>query len=411
MADKIGYVVHTFPRLTLTFVLREILALEQLGAEIVVFSLKEPYDTVTHPEFQQMSAPIVYLPEERWSLKNIAASLFRLCRFFKYPHRLFGIISFLIKNLDKKLWGDFLAASWLTSQLDALGVRHLHAHAATSETAIAMFAAILTGKTFSFTAHASDIFPRQDYLPKKLDTASFVVAISEYNRRFLMSIYGNETIGRKIHVVHCGVPLALVDNTKHHLQQSPAKKFTILTVARLVEQKGHHILIEALSILRKRGHEFCWIVVGSGPRQAVLKEMIKVNGLSAYVDFKEDQDSDTIFNLLQTADVFVLPCIRTKKNLMDGIPVALMEAMSAGTPVVSTFISGIPELVEDGISGFLVHPNNPAALADSLDRIMRNPILLEQVRNPAQIKVKESFVAEVNASKLYQLFLNQLHGN
>jgi glycosyltransferase involved in cell wall biosynthesis len=331
-------------------------------------------------------------------------TLFQVALFFIHPSRFVKIVPFLLKNRDKQLWYDFWMAVWVARQLPALGVDHLHAHAATSEAAVAMFAAILSGKSFSFTAHASDIFPRQEYLVKKLDEANFVAAISEYNRRYLMSHYGDESVGEKIHVVHCGVDLAQMAMNGHRPLTS-ARKFTILSIARLVEQKGHHVLIEALAMLKARGIDFTWVVVGSGPRQAILEELVKAKGLLAWVEFKGDQDSDKVMALLHQADLFVLPCLRTKNNMMDGIPVALMEAMAVGTPVVSTQLSGIPELIEDRVSGFLAPPDDAAALADILAGIIKTPGLLEPVKREARKRVERDFAADRNAGMIYRLFM------
>ena len=374
--------------------------------QIVVFSLKQPesVETQKHPEYHQMLAPVVYVPKWKFTFKNIAASLLQLTRFIKYPHHLMNVFMFLAQNKEKKLWYEFLTSIWLATHLKSLGVAHLHAHAATAETTVAMFAAILTNKTFSFTAHASDIFPVQEYLNKKLDAASFVIAISQYNRRFLMDYCDDETDAKKIYVTHPGINLKRLAPFKSNSSPVSNKVFTIITVARLVEQKGHHILLEALAILHNWGYKFMWIVVGSGPIRPQLEEMTQAKQLTEFVDFKGDQQTDEVLKLLQTSDVFVLPCIRTKNNMMDGLPSALIEAMAMGVPVVSTRISGIPELVQNGLTGFLVPPNDSTELAKTLKYLMENREVLNKVRIPAREQVEKNFPDERNADIVHRLF-------
>lgn len=402
MDKKIGYVVHTFPRLTLTFVLREILALEAMGVEVVVFSLRQPANqTVIHPEFRRMAAPIICVPKWNQSLKTVLMTGLSLIPFCRYPGRLVQAFSFIARSRNKAVLYDFFRSIWMARQMHILGVNHLHAHAATFETMVAMFTALLSGRSYSFTAHASDIFPQQEFLSKKLDEASFAVAISEYNRKFLMDHYGHTRIGDKIHVVHCGVELnSYLPRTK----ASPSDKFIIITVARLAEQKGHHILLKALSVLKEDGYDFCWLVVGHGPRLDVLETGIHSEGLNDYVNFVGDQSTETVQALLQQADLFVLPCIKTVNDMMDGIPVALMEAMALGVPVVSTHLSGIPELIENEVTGFLVPEKDVAALTQVIERIMNNQVDLDAVRMAARRKIEESFTAETNAALLNRLF-------
>jgi colanic acid/amylovoran biosynthesis glycosyltransferase len=401
----VGYIVHSFPRVSLTFILREILALEKRGLEIVVFSLSRPDEnTIVHPEFQQMKAPIIYVPKWRRSPKNIGRSFVNIARFVNSPRRLWRVLSYLLQNRHKKLWYDFLNALWLATQLPALGVTHLHAHAATSEAAVAMFAAMLTGRTFSFTAHASDIFPVQEYLHKKLDEAKFVVAISEYNRNYLTSYYGHPAIAEKIYVVHCGIALDTLATKGRH-QQSDAGRFRLITVGRLVEQKGHHILVDALAKLRNRGFDFQWIVVGEGPRRLILEQQIESKQLQSFVEFTGAQPTTAVTDLLLTADIFILPCIRTSKNMMDGIPVSLMEAMALGIPAVSTAISGIPELIEDQVSGYLVAPDDSDQLAGILVQLMSSPEMLDQVRLPARTRIEQQFSMTTTSAALVDLFL------
>lgn len=405
MAKRIGYIVHTFPRLTLTFVLREILALEKMGLEVVVFSLGRPYDTTEHSEFQQMLAPIVYVPGWKRSPKTVISLGLKIFRLIKYPRRFLHSIPFLVKHGSKKLWYDFFRAEWVATRAQELHVSHFHAHSAATEASIAMFAAIISGKPYSFTAHASDIFPRQEYIPKKLDEATFVVAISEYNRNFLISLHPDKTISSKIYVVHCGVDLERIPNPLSLPQPTP-ENFTLITTARLVEYKGHHILVDALSILKSYGYQFSWIIVGSGPQRDIVEEMINVNELTKLVHFKGDQSSDAVIDLLKQSHLFVLPCVKTKDNRMDGIPVALMEAMAIGVPVISTTISGIPELIEHNVSGLLVPPEDAKALAEVLEQVIKDPTQLQRFRNPARKKIEEEFSVDKNAEILYQLFLN-----
>jgi glycosyltransferase involved in cell wall biosynthesis len=280
------------------------------------------------------------------------------------------------------------------------GVRHVHAHFATHSALAAWAIGRLTGIPYSFTAHADDIFVPRPMLEDKAREASFVVTISEFNRRYLLRELGDAARSR-IRVVHCGVDAEAFAPLPPASADAP---FTILCVARLEEKKGQHHLIEACRRLDEKGVALrCWLV-GEGAERDRLTRLRDAAGLGGRVELLGALSRDRIRRLMADAHVFALPSVVAGGGRADGIPVALMEAMAMQRPVVSTRTSGIPELVEDGVSGLLVGPGDAQALADALDRLRTDPGRAAELARAARLAVCERFDLHRNAAQLQQLF-------
>jgi colanic acid/amylovoran biosynthesis glycosyltransferase len=259
----------------------------------------------------------------------------------------------------------------------------------------------LTGIPFSFTVHAHDLYVDQHMLEQKVRAAAFVVAISEYNKQFIVRHCG-EDVHDKIEVVHCGVDTRLFQPRQ---QDSGSGPFTIVCVGSLEEKKGQTYLVEACRLLKQRGLDFVCHLVGDGQSRAALEQQIQQAGLSGLVRLEGGQPRDQVVRMLRGADVVALPSIITKTGKMEGIPVSLMEPLACEVPVVSTRISGIPELVEDGVTGLLVPPQDPAALADALDRLARDSELGRRMGRAGRAKVLREFDLADNTAKLAQLMI------
>src|SRR5437667_4831805 len=178
----------------------------------------------------------------------------------------------------------------------------------------------------------------------------------------------------------------------------------VLSVARLVEKKGLEDLIAAADILRRRGRVFRVEIIGSGPQRETLKAQAKQMGLADRVRLAGAQAHDAVCLAYQRASIFVLPCVVTSEGDRDGIPNVFLEAMASGVPVVSTPVSGIPELIDSERDGLLVAPNSPSMLADALDRLLRDPELRDRLAGAARVKVEERFSIDRSSRQLLSLF-------
>ena len=299
------------------------------------------------------------------------------------------------------LFYRFLAACRVASILRQENCCHLHAHFAHVPTDIAMYAASLGGIPFSFTAHANDIFERGYLLSEKISRSAFAITISEFNRDFMGAKGGKPG---KIHIVRCGVDSA---------QFSPASPkpltppYLIGTIGRMVEKKGFDTLLHAAALLQKRGVDFRLAIVGGGPLENELHATADKLGLTGVVDFPGPLANAHVPPWLRSLDLFVLPCQQDANGDMDGIPVVLMEAMATGVPVISTRISGLPELISHEREGLLVKPRSAKALAGAITELLFNNDLRASFSTNGRLKVKSEFDLDVNICRLIKLLFHQ----
>jgi glycosyltransferase involved in cell wall biosynthesis len=279
---------------------------------------------------------------------------------------------------------------------------HLHAHFASTPTRVALFAHKLSGIPYTFTAHAKDIFAGDlEAFRVKLEGARAVVTCTQYNRDFLSKQYGPLCDG-KLHCIYHGLDIS---QFKFSLsRRDEAGDPVILSVARLVEKKGLEDLIIAADILRRRGRTFKVEIIGSGPLRDPLKAHAQRLGLADRVSLVGAQAHDAVCLAYQRASVFVLPCVVASNGDRDGIPNVLLEAMASGVPVVSTPVSGIPELVASGVNGILVPQHDAMSLADAIERLLASRELSERLARAARTKLESSFSLEASADELLAIF-------
>ncbi len=352
----------------------EMLELERRGLDLTVFALSDPKEGRVREKVKLLKAEIVRWVGHAPRLQNI--------------HSLFSV------GPKKWFWGMRMS-SWLAGEVGKRGIDHLHAHFAGDATWVAMLASKISKTPYSFTAHAGGLFGWPYLLEEKVEGAKFIVAVSEFNKKFLSG-------GDKIKVIHCGVDLDRFSLFPHLVTPSSPR---ILTVARMEEKKGHKYLLEALKILKDKNFKFKVILVGGGVLENDLKSQTRSLGLEDYVIFAGPVTQSEVQKLLQKASVFVLPCVKAENGNMDGIPVVLMEAMATGVPVISTRISGVPELIENRQDGFLVGPKDSQGLAVAIEKVLVNDKLRRQFVQQARIKVERGFDIRKNAEKFRQLLL------
>ena len=403
----IGYLAQMFPGLTTTFVYREVLSLRARGLRIQTFSTWKP-------KLDELSEEAKYLVEDTFYIFPLNRPLFLLSHaryLLTRPLRYLGALWFCLtrehktpKNRLRTLY-HFCEAVYLAREIERRGIRHIHVHFALNATTIAMVVSRLTGASFSFTAHANDIFANPILLPEKIRAARFIIAISEYNRRFLHRIVPSQETFDKTYVVHCGIDVRRFSPPGH---RPPNDRPVILAVGRLVEKKGYPHLIKACKILVDRGHDYRCLIVGGGPQEALLRQMIEENDLSGYVSLEGVVFQEDLRDHLGKADVFALPCVVASNQDMDGIPNTLMEAMAMEIPTISTTVSGIPELVEDRKTGLLVPPRDEVSLADAIATLIKDEELRSALGKAGRAKVVEEFEIEKNTNRLLGIFQSYL---
>lgn len=401
---RVAYLMSRFPRLTETFILYEILALEAQGVGVEIYPLLREKAAVVHPEARALVERAHYTAFA--SLPMLRANLSRLRR---QPRAYLGAL----RDVARATWGSrrfflrslilFPKAVYLAGEMARAGVGHVHAHFASHPAAVAFIIHRLTGLPYSFTAHGSDLHRDQHMLREKVREAAFVVPISHYNRDVILAACGPEMAGR-LDVIHCGVDTARFAPSRNGHDRSHQGPLRLLCTGTLHAVKGQRYLLEAVARLRAEGLGVVCDLVGDGPDRAALAQQAAKLDIAAAVHFHGAQTRDQVIEHLRRADVVVAPSVPTADGRREGIPVALMEAMAAGVPVVASRLSGIPELVRDGESGLLAPPGDVAALAAAIRRLHDDPALRRSLGMAGRAAVERDFDLHRNAALLARRF-------
>ncbi len=405
---KVAYVVSRFPKLTETFVLYELLAVEREGVDVEVYPLFRHRSTLMHPEAAQALARAHFEPLVSWRIARAHVHFLRrrpaayLAALWCLLRSTFGSPRYLAGAL-----AIFPKAVFLARRMQERGVRHVHAHFASHPAAAAFVIWRLVGIPFSFTAHGSDLHRDRHMLREKVAEAAFVVCISRYNREIVLAECGFE-FGERSVVIHCGVDTELFRPTPDDAAASDSRPIRIVCTGTLHEVKGQTHLIEACRLLRARGVAFELELIGGGRDRARLEKQVAAARLERWVRFAGECTRAGVVHRLRQADVFVAPSVPSRDGRREGIPVALMEAAASGKPVVASALSGIPEAIEDGVEGYLVPPGDPAALADAIERLARDSALRERLGRAARERMAREFDLRSNARLLAQRFRSEV---
>ena len=387
----VAVLMSRFPTVTETFILREMIELERQGQPVRLVPMIRETPRVIHDAARPWMDRILYAPF--FSFTVASANLRALLR---HPLRYLGLLSRLVAGtlsspeVFLRTLAVFPKSVELAERLSAEGVRHIHAHYATHPTTMALIIANFSRITFSFTVHAHDIQVNRSLLRWKLRETRFVRSISDFNRRFLEDLYPAEARG-KIVVIHVGIePHVYEENAR---RQGPATDGAprVLCVAAHKPYKGLPVLIDACAILRDEGVPLRCDIVGDGPMRAELEQRIRDRGLDGIVTLAGAKPQEVVTKMMADATLFVLPSIIAADGQMEGIPVALMEAMASARPVVTTSLSGIPELVTDGVTGLLVPPGDAVAFAAAMKRVLQRPEVAAEMGRHGQQAVRAGF--------------------
>jgi colanic acid/amylovoran biosynthesis glycosyltransferase len=396
----VAYIMSRFPGLSETFILREMCELAERGWQLELYPLVFQPDAVVHAEAVEWMAKAHH---PNW-LVILGANL---GLFFTRPLIYLAVLARIVagnirspKFLSRALF-LFPKAVWMARELPINNVVHVHAHYATHPALAAWIICQITGISYSVTVHAHDIFVDRSMLETKLREASFIAAISNFNRQYLVEHLGS-WVGEKISIVHCGIdPERYIP---HLLRREAKQRFDILSIGSLRPYKGQKYLIEACAVLRSHGIPFHCRIVGEGELRTPLLEQIAKLDLHDFVELVGAKTQQEVALLLSESDCYVQPSVIMSSGKMEGIPVALMEALACALPVVTTSISGISELVRHGETGWLVPPANTEALAEAVERIYNNLDEAALLGASGRDLVLQEFDLQKNVLRLELLF-------
>lgn len=415
---KVAYVTSRFPHLNTTFVLDEMLAFERLGHEVLVMASRRPIyrPEELHRRQSDLKARILspgwLLDWSVWraNLRALAWSPLRYARTLAalFPNNGFHPIA------TAKAVAVFPKAVWFARVASEEHVDWLHAHFASLPTTVAWIASRMSGIPYSFTGYAFDILAENSMrvanpmLPEKVRSARFLVATGSFLKEFILDKTRRD-FASKIHVIPNGIALELfpaagVDTSENH--KGPLR---IVSVGTYTEKKGHEYLIDACALLKERGVAITCTIIGPGDRRP-YGARVALRRLEDEVELSPPLPQEKLIPQVAGADVFVLASVVTPSGDRDGIPTALAEAMSLERAVVTTPISSIPDLVDDGNTGLLVAERDAEALADAIQRLADHKELRASLGRRGREHVMAHFDVHKNATAVASLIQEALDG-
>lgn len=408
--SRVAYVMKRYPRLSETFILNEILTMEGLGTQLSLFSLLQPEPPPHHPMVDDVQAPLNYLPAARTKAAVALAAAHGACLVrapHRYAHAMFrAVYASLSFGRPLSVWKQFLRAGFVASRCGRDRVTLIHAHFANAPTAVAWFASAMSGIPFSFTTHAKDLYlTAPKILRRRVRDARFVTTCTRYNVEYLKSITpaAHHT---KLHLVYHGIDLERFAVRNAAAATAGNEAPLILSVGRLVPKKGHDDLVAACHMLRREEIPFRCVIVGEGPLRAELEADIANRGLAGRVVLRGSMTHADLIDFYREADVFALSPRVVADGDRDGIPNVIVEAMAIGVPVVSTSVSGIPELIYDNVTGLLVPSETPAVLAEALRTLLASPETRTRLTVNARARLEDAFYSRETTKALRELMVD-----
>lgn len=395
---RIAYLVSQYPAVNHTYILREVRGLRALGFDIEVVSIRRPSGVLTAVEREEAAATFCV---QATGLSGLLRA--HLATALRHPIRYISGLATAARLAGPDLRRLFFHAAYFAQaviaghRMQTRGYRHLHSHFSST---VALLISHVFPITWSATIHgpAEFVEPESFHLKEKCRSARFLIAISDFGRSQLMR-WADFKDWEKFRVCRLGVNLD--DFPTRTLRTNPAA-FELLCVAQLAPVKGHHVLISAVGLLRAQGRNIRLRLVGDGPCRADLEKQADEAGLNDCVVFEGALNQDRLLPIYQNTDVFVLA------SFAEGIPVVLMEAMSMEIPCVATWITGVPELIRNGVDGLLVPPSDPNVLTQAIASLMDDPTLRSQQGASARARIRTEYNLPINISKLADIFKKQL---
>jgi len=394
----IAYLVNQYPKVSHSFVRREVAAVESCGIKVARFSIRscesELVDEADKLE-QELTKVILGIGVKGLVLALLRVATTRPIRFLEALRLTFKVGWHSERGIILHL--AYLAEAcavlnWFSEQ----GIAHVHAHFGTNSTTVAMLCRVLGGPTYSFTVHGPEEFDKATILSleEKIKRSTFVAAVSSFGKSQLFR-WCDRTLWSKIHVIHCGVDAAFLAHPHVPIPAAPR----LVCIGRLSEQKGHLLLLEAAHLLAVAGLDFKLVFVGDGPLRSDIEKQIAQYGLQKHIEITGWASTDQVREQLLASRAMVLP------SFAEGLPVVIMESLALNRPVISTYVAGIPELVEPGVCGWLVPPGSAEILAVAMRAALEAPLeKLEEMGKAGAERVAKQHNVDLEAKKLVALF-------
>lgn len=396
---KVGYILNTYPAPSHSFIRREVRALERAGIQVKRFAMR-PFDGDLVDASDREEAAVT----EYVLAKGIVAMIWAIfLNGLRSPLRQYRALVLALRvgwrseaGLVKHLI-YFCEAAYVSRRIIEENVDRVHAHFGTNAACVAMLVGEMTGRPFSFTVHGPEEFdkPHAISLPLKIMRADFVVAISAYGRSQLCRLVDYRYWPR-LKVVHCGI------EAKHYTQSRPmptTRPITLVNIGRFAEQKGQLLLIEAMADVVRRGVDIKLVLVGDGELRNAMERAISHAGLGRHIELTGWLDEDAVRREIADAHALVLP------SFAEGLPMVIMEAMASARPVIATWIAGVPELMQDGKTGWLVPAGDVPSLVDAMIALATAPEdKLRRMGTTGRARVLLRHNVDVEAAKLVAYF-------
>lgn len=409
MATKqpiLGYILKGYPRISETFISNEILLLEQRGFKITLFPMRQPREDFCHDSVKRIQAEIHYLPTHLFRnflqliLPNILLAI-------KRPKIYLRVLSTALKRFartrKKATFKHLFQAGYMVNNhlLHTPEITHLHGHFAHSPTSVTMFASLLSGIPYSFTAHAKDIYTsNREQLKEKIAQARFVATCTRYNAQYLEDIA--DLVKTPIHCIYHGIDINLFHSNGAKITCTPP--YNLLTVARMTEKKGLPTIYSALAILKKQGINFKHTLIGDGDDREAILSLISELGLEQNCLWLGTQTHKEVLQHFRKSDLFVLGCEIAKNGDRDGIPNVLVESLAMGVPAISSDVSAIPEIIQNKKTGLLVRPADSDEMAAAILQLLQDSNLRQRVIEGGQSYVRKDFDNKELTARLGEIF-------
>lgn len=396
---KLAYITSSFPILTETFIIREIEEVKHKGIEVEIFSLKNVKQNKNiHGGGQDLIINTHY-PPYLFSVEILKATLFYLTT---KPFTIIKLLSEIIRTHIKnpamllKTLAVFPKSLSISLTVKNLKIKKIHAHWATIPTTVAWIVSKLNEIDFTFTAHAWDLFKSDTMLEGKISEARKVITCTNFNKKYLEEKFAGINPDKIVTIYH-GMDLEKFKSDK----KKENRMFTILSIGRLTEKKGFHFLLKACNLLKKKQIRFsCQIIYVRGDFEKEIFQLYNSLELTDYVQFVPEMTQEKLIDYYRNADCFVLPCIITDSGDRDGIPNVILEALAMELPVVTTPISGIPEVIKDGETGLLVNPDNADELATAIEHLYEDKKLRKKLGKAGRDFVNQHFEISSTVDRL-----------
>jgi glycosyltransferase involved in cell wall biosynthesis len=398
LSVRVAYLINQYPKISHTFIRREIVALEQKGVEVIRFALRGWDDECVNGEDRQEQE------RTRYVLRGggVPLVLASIRTFVTSPVRFWGALKLALAT---GRWSDrplayhliYLAeACRLLPWIERSGATHIHAHFGTNAAEVAMLTRVLGGPPYSITIHGPEEFdkPHALNLGEKVRRSAFTVAISSFGRSQIYR-WIERAHWEKVNVVHCGIDAAFHEGAVQRVRVAPK----LVSLGRLSPEKGQLLLVEAAALLAAKGVVFELTLIGDGPLRSAIEALIKDRGLGDRIRLTGSLSSTQLRDEILGARALVLP------SFAEGLPIVIMEAMALRRPVLATWVAGVPELVRDGIDGWLFPAGSVESLAAAMEDCLSRPVEdLWAMGESARARVLERHSVEDQAMRLNELF-------